>query len=750
MVSSLSAGKRLATILILATFLLFGGFLFFSPVSDVLTVDDQIIYDLMWLDAWSVAFLLVQAIVWLSGLSGRQKAWLGIASLGLYGAVEIGLIFHGTPFSLNAYWGDQKFRQAMLTKFLYWTWPGDFYYQNLPSFYPPMYYLFLAWLGKFFSWKSWELMKIGSLLVYLGWPFVLFVIWRRLVDSLQAWLIVFFTMLVCSHSLPYVLAAPHAFLANTIFIPWWLIYIERIPSGPLSIRSIVAGGLIGALIFSTYFYPFFIAAFLLFLRLTVLRGWPFFSRPIRFEWRAALKVLGAAALLSAPYWAPVLLSILDLGSDRSRGGWHHIDSPGLNMPFLSVTLPGLLFLAGIWYLLRRNHSPVARGLLTLFGSILLFWMVGSVLGARNMSVNLVKARDWLIVFGGPMIGLMVAGLIRRGTLAGHKYVAPALLVLISITFVNTFSQSVRHSMVRTARTAQVPDWGLDATVAAERAGSVYLSGVEELFSFYPVYSFIAANEHYSHPASRFKERSDFLALLHDLQNPGLFAIALRHNRYDPVEYFMPLLRQNELQLIVSISNYPNGHHTYVFGYPLSFVSDSSIFEPVQGKHTYRLHDPPVSGNAQPASRLPVDPAKLAILASYLTDTGRSMVSSYAGVDLQSWRELLEPSETRLVGDALDLVGCVVKLGSDSLQLSIAYRPFRRFPDSCRVYVHVESDGKFQNYDFDPPAQIAQWPVDSLIVLNRTMPDPGKSIRIFTGLFTKDGPLDGGLVAELTR
>ena len=139
-----------------------------------------------------------------------------------------------------------------------------------------------------------------------------------------------------------------------------------------------------------------------------------------------------------------------------------------------------------------------------------------------------------------------------------------------------------------------------------------------------------------------------------------------------------------------------------------------------------------------------------MLTDFLSEEGRVLMANYTQIDLSLWHSLLLPWETRLNGDALDLVGAIARRREDSVDLAIAYRPFRTFPDSCRVYVHVSQGGAFHNYDFDPLRPVPSWPVDSLIVLQRTIPYLGEHMKIMAGLFTPEGPLDGGLVATPKR
>ncbi len=636
----LDMGRKIPTVAGLTAFLVLAVYLFRISLPAKKFSDVGLIYDLIWLDAWSLAFCLILAVIWMSGFSRRTIAFLAVAVIGVYGFIEISLLLDGTPFSFNSYWGDQKFRLAIISNLMDLGWASDCYYRQLPLFYPPLLYYGLALLARLGSWEAYEMLKIGSLLIYLIGPVVLYVLWRPLVGAVRAWLIVLFTFLISSFGVPYPLTVPHAFVASVAFIPWWLTYIEQVrrPEGKWQFYRM--GGLIGAAIFSIYFYPFFIGTFILLLRLTLFRRASFWRVP-GFKWSRALGVLAVAVILSMPYWLPVFWSIVEYGIDRSRGGWHHISSVGIVALFQEITVPGLLFLAGIVYALKRHTDPVNRGLLILTACVFPFLLIGSVLGANDSPINLVKARDFVNVLAGPFIGLMAATGLRWRAGRRARWVVPAVLWLAVVVCCHHFNSFGKHAFVKTARTAYVPTWNTNANEMAARTGTVFLTGHEELFAFYPVYSYIAANEHYSNPAAQFKKRYDLLCLLEEVKDPRLFNIALRGNRYDPVGFFMPRAGDQTWDLTVSLSNYPDRYDTKVFRFARDVTADTTLFRLEQGDYLFSVLEPPEVGEDVPGivnSEFGDSLAYLeraAMIREHLSLAGQEELDRYLGFILQT-------------------------------------------------------------------------------------------------------------------
>jgi len=242
------------------------------------------------------------------------------------------------------------------------------------------------------------------------------------------------------------------------------------------------------------------------------------------------------------------------------------------------SLPGLLFLASLVYALRRPQTNLNRGLLLITGTTTAYYLLGTFLGGFYSPVNLIKANEFAIILAGPFIGLSLAGLLRWSRLKPKmQYAVPVLALLLVAVFLHNFNVHAKSKIVRTARTTAVPTWNLDPGEMSKRKSSVFLTANEALYAFYPVYAFIANNEHYSHPASNFKDRYDFLNLLQENKEPYIFNLALRHNIFDPVDYFMPRDNKGRFVIPVSLSNYPNKFTSKQLTFDKSLVADTTLF-----------------------------------------------------------------------------------------------------------------------------------------------------------------------------
>ncbi|UCG62927.1 MAG: arabinofuranosyltransferase [Candidatus Zixiibacteriota bacterium] len=712
--------------------------------------EDVLIRDLILLDAWGLSFFLIVITLWVARVSWRLKSFLLAIAFSLYGFITVSLMFDGTPFGLNGYSGDQGFRMTMILKFATFKHLGDFYYRDLPAFYPPVVYYLLSLYSRLFSVENYKMVKIASMGIYLIGPFLLYYMWRRLVTPFQAIMVTFATYLFCSLPAIFPFKAPHAFLANTLFVPWWLYYIERVRRPRSNWKYYLAGGLIGGCLFMTYFYPFFIGAFLLLIRTTILRGWTFLKDNHPFRFVNALGVLAVSALVSAIYWFPVLRSIIENGIDRSRGGWHHLGSPGLDFPFVEFTLPGILFLAALIFSLRRSRRSLHKGLLLLIGSVVVYFLAGSLLGYIDRPINLVKSREFVAMAGGPFIGLAAAALVRSNIWRNRRNnVMVVLAAVLLLVFIHNFHAHTTDKDIQVARKTTLPPVPLEDELSADITGRVALSGYDWIFSFHPVYTFIARNEHYGHPACEYLERHNLLYLLHDLSDPCLFNIGLRHNVFDTVDYYLPRKQGRNLEVYANLSNYPNRFTTRIFRIDQAVVSDTRLFQNVGVPCRYKVVDiPDVQGIEWTSPRFTSQRDSLAFLVraahlqTFLDPDGQTLVSEYLGTGMKDWRRITDRAID--FGDSISMPAGFVVNDNDSTYFLFCFQPRYDLDDTLKISLQVRGEtGKELSFDFYPDPPSYKWKKADLYYCCRAAPRLTDALRFSLGFLHRDR-----LIAEL--
>ena len=729
-----------------------GAYLFNYSYSDKPYSEDLLIWDAIWLDFWALLFLFSLLVIWHNTSTWKVRAPLLIGLFSIYGFIAMCLFLDGTPFGLNAIWGDQKFRITMILKFMNWYVPGDFFYKDLSSFYPPVYFYLLSIIARVFSFDAYMMIKEGSLLIYFAGPVILYYFWSKLVSNYRAYFIVLVTFLFCSIGKAIPLGAPHAFIANALFIPWWLYYIEQIKKPISGFIQYLLGGLIGALIFLTYYYPFFIGGFLILLRFTFFRKWIYLNKLHTFQWKSSLLVLCISGMLSSPFWIPLLYDMITFGNNAAQQEWHHMGSTGIAFEFQEFTIFGFLYLGSIIFSLRHYSTKLNRSLLLLMGTIPIFYLIGTFFGAVGHPVNLIKANEFMIILSGPFIGLAIASLLRFSNI--RKKLKPAIIVFLVIIlgiFLNGFNGLIHHPMIKTARTTNIPGWNFNENDLSEFRGKVFLSDYEELTVIHPIYCFIAHNQHYAHPASRHIQRYCFLKSLQNVDDPYMFNLALRYNVFDKVDYFMLRKQGNQFKLTLSLSNYPNKYSTHTLIYNSKIISDTSLFSKIQGDNLYKVVDKKMSlvdssisiGNDKTFERL----MSYKLIRNYLNDEGQTLWDNRIGIDWNNWNPLKDREDKISIDGKIDLLDAYSLMDGDTLHILMAFYFDYNFNIDYRIFLHVypgHGDYSFDNFDFAPEPGINTLRRGDIIIYKRSVPYHTDYDKLHVGCFNKDGRLGEGL------
>ncbi|MCX6834713.1 MAG: hypothetical protein NTW07_06190 [candidate division Zixibacteria bacterium] len=664
---------------------------------------DDVSWDLQWLNAWALGFCFLSYILWRGRIDERTRRVLLLGCFSIFGFVAVSLIFNGTPYSINSYWGDQKFRQAMLLKFSTFIVPHDFYYKNRPPFYPPFYFWLLSLWGRVFSVEYYKLLKVGSQLMYLLGPALVYWFWVRVVSKHQAFWIALAVFTLGGFYYNWPLGIPHEFIAGSLFIPWWLFYVEQVRCSQTGWKYYLFGGLIGAGIFMTYYYAFVVGG-------------------VWLAFKLVRRLLARGA--PADEWSRLLRGC----NHASQREWFHNDYAGLHFLFLKFTFPGFLFLFALIYSFRLRVSPIYHALLALVWSAAGVYLVGYLLGNMGQPILYIKANEFLYVMGGVMAGLMLAGLIRwdRRTHRARGTFGLIALILLLICF-HDFSGLVRSKEVETARTSKLMDWGTDAKEMAERAGSVFLTANELLPSFFPIYVFNAINQHYSHNSGQYISRHQLLVLLEELQDP------------------LPRIADGQFELWSNLSRYPDRFVARTMRFPQSIVADPALFIPRKGEYLYQVADSITSTSSfrfqrtfSSASDSLIYLFKVNLLKSHLDDAGRRLIEEYLPIDTTYWYRLNKTTSKNVLGSGFGLVdGAYLIPRGDSLVLLMALELREPTNIDYRIFLHLyPSNGYtfFDNYDFLPSSPTSTWQKWDQRVCYRIFPASPIHNRLHLGLF----------------
>ncbi|MCW5876199.1 MAG: arabinofuranosyltransferase [Anaerolineales bacterium] len=534
-----------------------------------------------YLGAWARLIIFVTlfacAFIFMRIQNEQFKVELVAVLLGVCFSALVFYVLRETSYSFNGIAGDQGFITVQVTKFAYFSKSVDFAYAQLPAFYPPLYFFVLGKIAAALSIEPYKIIKYGLIVVAFFLPLVSVKLWSRIRAGELA-VFPLFALLIFQEWYK-----PYEWLTLVAFIPWWLYAIEGIePKKGASFGCWLLNSLIGAVLFSTYYYWFFIGGISLILRIVF--------RPIReefgFDYKSGFMVLLGSAIFSSAYWAPFLASMWRSGGWTSYQNRYFLpDFNNLTFPFLESSSTGLLLLAGLAYLLVTfKHNRISSGLLGLLIGAYVWQILGYVGLLFDTPLLIFKARDFIVYLLAAATGLAIGEVwsYAKRKAAWKERWAPSLLgatiILGLFTGQSVVKGLVENELLQPALRTQYPTdlvSGYRKIVGEEPVGHVILGdgNTYVLSAYMPVFQFLSWAADYSHPAGLYEERVDFLQKLSRLENPAWFAAALMNNRYDHV---------NEILLHNTGENYGFGYRPNQFPMPVTsetiyFAKD--IFDP---------------------------------------------------------------------------------------------------------------------------------------------------------------------------
>lgn len=612
------------------------------------------------LDVWLrvYLFLFTVALVALASLPIRVRLKLDLA-VGLLSVFSTLAVFHtlkNTPYAIPGVNVDGTFITAAITKFATFSTYTDFTYKDLPSFYPPLYFYLLGKAAALLSIEPYRMVKYGLIATVFLIPFITRMLWARL-GSLTLAALMPFVFLVY----PVNWEKPAEWLSLVLFLPWWLIFVEGVTSQRIRSRLgwLLTGGIIGGIIFQTYYYWFFIGGVSLLTAYLLVRLAPCHAASLdRTHLWNKLLMLSSAALFSAIYWLPLLSSIARAGSIESfQNRLMFQELVPMQIPFMNLTANGAFALGGLVYLaFAFQRDRLAFVLFNLLIAAYLWVGLGYMGIVTDFPLLNFKTYE-LINYILPVAAVLGLVYLRRDYPAigrqGQTVVATLAVGVLLFTGQSFVQDFAHHPGLKLTFETKYPDRliaDFKSTTGNTFTGTTLLSDTP-LPYYLPVYSFLAWDAHYSHPAAHFSQRATFLKQLSSVHDPTLFAAALMNNRYDRIDtiVFDRSKAKDTLSFSYIKNNFPWGYTTETISYA------ESLFDP----RYFSIHDD----------------------GGYLFLTPRYDNNPLAGKAAQTEAAVLEYSTIKTFGTHLALANQARRLQQASSQLDGRQFPWQNIsPD----------------------------------------------------------------------
>lgn len=542
--------------------------------------------DLSLVTLQSVAFgkvVLVATLAVVAALLWRRPRPWAIAALASASTAVFSLII---AWPLARMWqgsaGDEAYMLAFVGRVMFRGFWGDFYYDGLPVFYPPLYFWGAGLLGKLLRLAdAVAAMKAALAVALAAWFAGTYAVQRfarragiaAASDPVTAspWFAVAvplgaFFLLDFSD----VIVKPYKAIAGLGVCMLLGLFAEAVRAERWRSRHVAFFGLFGGLLFLTYYLWWFMAIPALFLLAVAAVG----------RKRGVGRVTAVGAVMfavAAGYVVPLFWSYRQGIENWQAYHFVPVDFATFLPTAIDWRLP--LFLAGIAGLVLFRGVPFLRAQLLLVAASYLFQFLNIVLFlAGGKPLQAAQPFRWLVT---PAIAVGAAYLLvhlgRRFAVRwdrGTRIAAAALLLLSTLPlWPMTFwldDPAIQARMEADLRPSggawlagelrrSVPDW-------AERTWLA--SGLPELNGSLPIDYAIAHNAHYSHPAARFGERLAALEALSRAEGEA-FASALEAMSVDALLLYRDPTDEKTVPFSLWVDAYPNGGKEVEIRIPLA-------------------------------------------------------------------------------------------------------------------------------------------------------------------------------------
>jgi hypothetical protein len=339
-------------------------------------------------------------------------------------------------------------------------------------------------------------------------------------------------------------------ISLVLIIPWWIYYFNL--SAKIKKEAIV-GGLIGGVLFGTFYYWFF--PILLGSIWLLITNYKNFKQHIRYYIIFLLSFL----VTSAPYLFPYITDLIMYGSEPFQNRYFTIHSLHFPLEYINTPKDFLLF-SGLIYLILFRHKLVECYLLVLFISSYVWIFIGhiGIIADAPLLVNKMGIFINLILSIG--LGLMLnhfAKKLKHSPINPKSTISIALLILMTTPIFTQISDAYNSPELKSAKEFKVKEAWLDREILELfKEKNIFADRSRMLMtSNYPIYFFTTWSACYTHPASRLSERLEFLSALSKSTNKRFIIWILRNNKFLSIDFIW--LKDKTFNILHE--NFPNAN-----------------------------------------------------------------------------------------------------------------------------------------------------------------------------------------------
>lgn len=520
-----------------------------------------------------------------------KKQILFIALIAVFLTATYFVIIQQSELTWWGLQGDEIFVTAFLQKVAAGQFFSDFFYGNLPPFYPPLYFWLVGGLAFLLKLNGIQAAQLGVTLVLFLVPFLVYFwqkrYWQKFKkQTIDEWKLVLAPALIfIVADWSAIILKPYEFISAVLITFWAVFLLQDLYFKNLDQKKLIFYGITGGLLFLTFYFWFFpaILAIVLFKLSTQIKNSYFFGR------LALIAVL--VILVSLPYTLPLLSSYLSFGAENWQPAFFVPQDLNLYLPFFQFSVFGLVSLIGLLTIIFYWQRPYIKALGLLLLSTYL-WQFISLLTITFFQSPFEPAKSFLFLGGA---ALSIAAAYGLGEFIGDKIKKKSWLpILFILGWILLASQLLGGGYLDNPGVQQQfiimkqPPRPEFLSLIEKLKGvkdikdlTILSSGIPQISAYLPLNYYVSYNAHYSHPAANFSQRYYFVSDLAGSTTADDFYQKIINPPFEPIEALLLFKGGTSYPVYFWVDDYPLGGREEVIEIPAGLIDEQyfvKVFE----------------------------------------------------------------------------------------------------------------------------------------------------------------------------
>lgn len=490
-------------------------------------------------------------------------------------------LYFKTYFTTNGVQGDNFYRTALVTQMASSGYPQDFAYNNLSSFFGPLYWYCLALYARTFNIKPYRMLKLGMLFCYYILPLLLFEVWKKIYSKKISFMIATLSFIFIFNAY-----SPDRMIVIFFIIPFIMYYYENCTQKKFVNKDYIIAGVLGSILFCTYFLYFLLIPLYLIISLIQNR------KRFLTQFKHIMKITLLMMLFSSWFWVPLLKDILLIGFESHQNKYFGPAAVKvLYTYYFGVSMVGAILFLGLVFIIRKYKGSqdfrTLGNLLISVSIIFLLGFFGILIKVPIMHVRFSKIGFYILIISFSLFIKPFLHFVTQNEILKQKKITLDLhkiqnFILIGIIFVSVYGMArstYSSAAYQTAYDEDVRYDLIDIVDELDYENKIFLTNNVYVADYRPIFFFILPNPYFSHPSSLYNERVKFLIKLSENNNSKEFHEDIMDNEFDIIDFFwLDMDNVSNFVFTVPVDHFPENRKYYDITFKSYLFANEKYFK----------------------------------------------------------------------------------------------------------------------------------------------------------------------------